>query len=269
MTGNNVCAVLAWETAEGGEFVPGASRYNPLNTTQPMPGDSVFNSDGVRNYPNWTVGLQATTATLNLPFYSTIVDALTHGDNALGVLGAISTSPWGTKFSDGLPAVSQCVSAAATFDKKRVEAQAAVDHATQEIAAIQAQLDAATADRAKFDHQYQTMSTQISDAQQQLSRFAHSLFINGMEPAIASATEIMQSGDPVEYALVQSYPNYKGNHDARAIQSSLKLLQQLGKTRDQLGARINQANLRLNAKRTALARAQTALAAVLAAAFSQ
>lgn len=54
--------------------------YNPLATTQYMPGATEFNSVGVRNYPNRTVGLQATKETLLNGFYPNIVKALEDGD---------------------------------------------------------------------------------------------------------------------------------------------------------------------------------------------
>lgn len=54
----------AWARAEGG-----TARWNPLNTTLPMPGAWLYNSAGVRNYPFPVSGIAATAATLALPYY--------------------------------------------------------------------------------------------------------------------------------------------------------------------------------------------------------
>ena len=45
VTADNVAAITAWEMAEGGHWY-NTAYYNPLNTTQSMPGATVFNSVG-------------------------------------------------------------------------------------------------------------------------------------------------------------------------------------------------------------------------------
>ena len=64
----------AWAQAEGG-----TARWNPLNTTLPMPGATNYNNAGVRDYPRPIVGLCATAATLANGFYDGILRDLTAG----------------------------------------------------------------------------------------------------------------------------------------------------------------------------------------------
>ena len=66
--------LAAWARAEGG-----TASYNPLNTTEPWPGATTYNSAGVKNYPSGTAGLAATAATLLNGHYDGIVAALRGG----------------------------------------------------------------------------------------------------------------------------------------------------------------------------------------------
>ena len=59
VTADNIAAITAWEMAEGGHWY-NTAYYNPLNTTQSMPGATVFNSVGVKAYTSWKQGLEAT-----------------------------------------------------------------------------------------------------------------------------------------------------------------------------------------------------------------
>ncbi len=95
VTADNVAAVTAWEMAEGGHWY-NTAYYNPLNTTQDMPGASVFNSVGVKAYTSWKQGLEATVKTLKNGYYGGILDALRRGNDAGGVAQAVGNSPWGT-----------------------------------------------------------------------------------------------------------------------------------------------------------------------------
>lgn len=52
------------------------ARFNLLNTTQPFEGASNFNSVGVRNYPNYQAGIEATKQTLDNGFYPTIAQSI-------------------------------------------------------------------------------------------------------------------------------------------------------------------------------------------------
>jgi peptidoglycan hydrolase CwlO-like protein len=95
VTADNVAAVTAWEMAEGGHWY-NTAHYNPLNTTQRMPGATVFNSVGVKAYTSWKQGLQATMITLKNGYYGGILDALKRGKDAEAVARAVGASPWGT-----------------------------------------------------------------------------------------------------------------------------------------------------------------------------
>ncbi len=95
MTADNVAAVVAWEMAEGGHWYNTAF-YNPLNTTQSMPGATIFNSVGVKAYTSWAQGLKASVITIRNGFYGGILDALRRGNDAQAVADAVAASPWGT-----------------------------------------------------------------------------------------------------------------------------------------------------------------------------
>lgn len=64
----NLSLLHAWAVAEGG-----TARYNPLNTTEPWPGASDYNSAGVKNYPTGADGIAATYLTLTNGHYQGIV----------------------------------------------------------------------------------------------------------------------------------------------------------------------------------------------------
>ncbi len=72
--GQNRKLLGAWQRAEGG-----SARYNPLNTTEPWPHATLYNSVGVRNYASGADGLAATAATLVNGHYPGIVEDLRCG----------------------------------------------------------------------------------------------------------------------------------------------------------------------------------------------
>lgn len=226
VTGSNVCAVMAWEAAEGGHFVQGSSRFNPLNTTQSMPGDSIFNSVGVRNYPDWRTGLDATVKTMSLGFYDAIRSELTNGKNAQRVLSAVGASVWGTKF-EGMSVSGQCLDWAAEFDRKRTAALARVVEADAAVSAAKPKVVAATKARSKVDAKYATMANEIAAAQAKLASFARSLYITGAEPEVMSKLDAVQSGDPVAYEVLRSYPGISATRDAGAISRAVGLLDEV------------------------------------------
>lgn len=92
---NNVNAMLAWMTFEGGHWHNSAA-HNPLNTTQSMPGSYKAPGTIVQAYPDWKTGLAATIKTLNYGVYSGIRAALEQNANPADTLLAIKVSPWGT-----------------------------------------------------------------------------------------------------------------------------------------------------------------------------
>jgi hypothetical protein len=84
----------AWRQGEGGQ-----ARNNPFNTTKDIPGDAdtKYNSCGVRNYPDPQTGLQATIATLTLPYYKDIIALLKKDDvTAEKLAHCVSLKKWGT-----------------------------------------------------------------------------------------------------------------------------------------------------------------------------
>lgn len=101
LTSDNLAALVAWEMAEGGHW-HNTAHYNPLNTTQPMPGATAMNSVGVKAYTSWSQGFEATIITLHNGRYGGILAALRAGDDAVAVAHAVALSPWGTGNFAGL-----------------------------------------------------------------------------------------------------------------------------------------------------------------------
>lgn len=71
VTENNVSILRKWQTFEGGN-----AAWNPLNTTQGMPGATDYNSVHVRNYPDRATGVAATAKTLTNRYYPDLVAAM-------------------------------------------------------------------------------------------------------------------------------------------------------------------------------------------------
>lgn len=88
-------AISAWTAAEGG-----LARYNPLNTIQPWPGATNYNSVGVKNYPSASAGYEAIMRTLwgNFAGYDDIRAGITNNDVARLRRG-IGVGKWGTPLS--------------------------------------------------------------------------------------------------------------------------------------------------------------------------
>ena len=90
-------AFVCWAAAEGGH-----ARNNPLNTTLWRPGSSDYNWVGVKNYPSFDVGVEATASTLNYGAdrrrygYAPIRRRLRRNKNAERILRAVEASEWGT-----------------------------------------------------------------------------------------------------------------------------------------------------------------------------
>ena len=86
--------LAAWARAEGG-----SARYNPLNTTQPWPGATDYNSVHVRNYPSGAAGIAATAATLTNGHYDRLVADMRAGGHTARQLVERNGSQfdtWGT-----------------------------------------------------------------------------------------------------------------------------------------------------------------------------
>jgi peptidoglycan hydrolase CwlO-like protein len=89
----NLIVVVTWEVAEGT-----AAAYNPLATTSYLPGSTIFNEAGVRNYPSLGAGLRATVLTLRTGAathgYGAILRRLVHCASAETTAAAINASDW-------------------------------------------------------------------------------------------------------------------------------------------------------------------------------
>jgi hypothetical protein len=73
--------IVGWSTFETN--TNSGARFNLLNTTQPgIEGATNFNSAGVKNFPNYQSGIQATVETLKNGYYPTLVEALTENIEA-------------------------------------------------------------------------------------------------------------------------------------------------------------------------------------------
>lgn len=270
VTGNNVCAVIAWERAEGGHFVSGSSRFNPLNTTQSMPGDAIFNSVGVRNYPNWDTGLTATVTTLALPYYDYIRVALGDGRDAASVIGAVGTSVWGTKFADPAAAIdSGCLAWAQNFDRDRTDAKTGIEDSTQAITSAQTRVNRAEQGRARIEVALAKRSAEVVGAKAQLGELARSMYIAGLEPEIASNVEAIESGDPIGYGMVTSYSGYAGNRKNKAVNRAVELLDQMAADRKGAVDELNAAKADLSGQQQKLLKAQQRLATIEEQASSQ
>lgn len=100
----NVGTVVRWENQESGG---GGGAFNPLNTTQGGYGGQSTNSVGVKDYPDYVAGLNATVQAfmsgLSKYGYQHILDGFRASDQP-ATFAAIDASPWGTK---GLPVGSE------------------------------------------------------------------------------------------------------------------------------------------------------------------
>ena len=97
---SNRIAVVAWEANEGTSAV-----WNPLATTYGMPGDTKYNSFGVRNYASGAQGLDATRLTIERGFtmygYGEIVRRLARCAAPMKTARAIKRSSWCAGCSGG------------------------------------------------------------------------------------------------------------------------------------------------------------------------
>lgn len=259
VTGDNVCAVVRWEIAEGGHFVPTSTTFNPLNTGHPMPGDSIFNSHGVRNYPDWPTGITATLETLQLDFYAGIRAALANGSDGRQVLAAVTAAPWGTKFPDPGAALAPCAGWADEFDRARADSQSRIDAAAVDLSRAQARHTRVLARQAGFDARHAAMAGEIDVAKRSLSRFARDLYIDGVEPAVASHVDAFTSSDPIQFQILQEYPNVVARRHANDIEHSAELLRQVDAQRDAATAAATSAMAAAAAAESRLAAARSEL----------
>jgi peptidoglycan hydrolase CwlO-like protein len=88
---DNLVVMVAWQVQEGTR-----AAWNPLATTQPMPGASQYNSVGVRNYVSLAQGLEATRITLDPHSYGygDILKSLHACGTAMATARAVNASYW-------------------------------------------------------------------------------------------------------------------------------------------------------------------------------
>jgi peptidoglycan hydrolase CwlO-like protein len=88
---SDLVVVVAWETAE---FT--AATWNPLATTFSIPGATLFNSAGVKNYASLEMGLDATVGTLEKPGlgYEAILADLAACSDPMVTGWAVNASRW-------------------------------------------------------------------------------------------------------------------------------------------------------------------------------
>lgn len=120
VTSGALQAMEGWARAEGGHY-HNSARYNPLNTTQKMPGSQTFRSVGqgaadIGIYRDWGQGVQATVKTLNNGLYGGIISALRKGD-PIAVGHAIDSSRWGTHSATSAISGTKAPAAGATPDR--------------------------------------------------------------------------------------------------------------------------------------------------------
>jgi peptidoglycan hydrolase CwlO-like protein len=90
---SNMVALVSWQVAE---FTQAA--WNPLATTYPMPGSTLYNGSGVRNYVSLGQGLDATRLTIRGGMsshgYGRIVSSLGACADPMATARAINASDW-------------------------------------------------------------------------------------------------------------------------------------------------------------------------------
>lgn len=91
VTQENMKFLFAWRQAEGK-----GGTYNPFNTTWDIPGSTVMNSAGVRNYKSAQDGLVATIKTLKNGRYNCILSGLRNDLGADRIAQCESLKTWGT-----------------------------------------------------------------------------------------------------------------------------------------------------------------------------
>lgn len=91
-TAANLASLEAWLPHE--QPWPSLATWNPLDSTQPMPGSTVYNSVGVQNYPTASEGAEADARTLENGYYPSILAALRNGSGVCGSSFAGEFATW-------------------------------------------------------------------------------------------------------------------------------------------------------------------------------
>lgn len=108
-TDSNIAALVAFQAQEGG-FMHNTAAFNPMNTTQPMPGShqapGLDKNIRVQAYSDWHEGLEATARTLSNGLYGGILAALKRSAPPDDTLKQIGASKWGCTICGTRPAAS-------------------------------------------------------------------------------------------------------------------------------------------------------------------
>lgn len=112
---NNLVALIAWQTAEGTR-----ASWNPLATTYRIPGTTVMNDHGVRNYRSKEEGIEATVRTLAIPGrgYGAILDALRRDAPPMETARAINASHWCRECTNGMYVIKLIDAVAAYYPER-------------------------------------------------------------------------------------------------------------------------------------------------------
>jgi hypothetical protein len=92
---NNVRSMVTWAVSENANG--NGAHWNIWDTEEVMPGDSDFNTVGVKNYPDEQTGLLAFKRTLFNGYYPLIINCLARSAAPAETLNAVYNSPWGSK----------------------------------------------------------------------------------------------------------------------------------------------------------------------------
>lgn len=109
ITTQNLLFFAAWRVGEFGTSGKGTTGVgctnNPFATTYNLkkdPGQTVFNSAGVKNYTKPEYGIEAIVKTLKLGYYTAIVQGLKDDVGALELAYRLEKSPWGTQHTSDI-----------------------------------------------------------------------------------------------------------------------------------------------------------------------
>lgn len=93
ITDNRVVGLVAFAGIEGGHW-HNPARYNPFNTTLSTPGSVSVTPVGVKAYPDWTHGIEATAKTMLQPNMRAMMDALKANASPSDFLQAVTNTQW-------------------------------------------------------------------------------------------------------------------------------------------------------------------------------
>lgn len=112
ITGARLAFGVAWAAYESTD-----AKNNPWATTLTTKNSTEFNRDGVKNYPTFQDGVDATVLTLLNTDYSNLLRVLRDvGSTMREIRGALNASPWGSKVSEQL-----WLYVLSNYDKENIE----------------------------------------------------------------------------------------------------------------------------------------------------